>query len=207
MLAEPVFESIQGEGNHVGYPVVFIRTSGCDLRCKWCDTKYSWGAGKEYILEDELKKFKNKHLVITGGEPLLWHNQFKKFLEDNPGYIVEFETNGTISSYMKEPQYNVSPKLSSSGNKDKLRLDILKDFLRFNSYFKFVIKNDRDWEEMQDIIKKVGIPKDQVYVMPEGVQDKLVKKHAKKYIKKIIENGYKLSMRTQIWLWGKKKQR
>uniref|UniRef100_A0A7C4XUC3 7-carboxy-7-deazaguanine synthase n=1 Tax=Caldisericum exile TaxID=693075 RepID=A0A7C4XUC3_9BACT len=204
-LAEPIFESIQGEGKNIGYPAVFIRTSGCNVHCVLCDTKYSWGEGREVDIEEELKKFKNRHLVITGGEPLLWQNRWREFVKKHPDYFIEFETNGTIKPKIKNVQYNVSPKFGAIAGKDFVNLDVLKEFKKYNSYFKFVIRDEKDWERMEEIIKLVNLPKERIYVMPEGWKDRVIRKHAKKFIKKIIERGYKLSMRAQIWMWGRKR--
>ncbi len=97
-----IFSSIEGEGSLVGYPVTFIRLEGCNLRCTWCDTKYSYDTGNylELSLEEilsKVKEFKNKRVCITGGEPLFndgFDILFKTLLKE--GFFVIVETNGTL---------------------------------------------------------------------------------------------------------------
>ena len=82
---------------------------------------------------------------------------------------------------------------------------VLENLKRHNSIFKFVIKTEEDWKEMEELIKDLEISKDKIYIMPEGVTNKEVKKSALKFIEKIKEKNYNLSPRLQVWLWGKKR--
>lgn len=209
-LAEPVWLSIQGEGLNAGVPVIFIRTSGCNVLCQHCDTKYSWGQGLETDIDKEIKRFPNiKHIIFTGGEPLLRKKEIQEFIKRHKDYKFEFETNGTISplGFSPKVQFNVSPKFGRLAGKNMVNIEILKEFLKYNSYFKFVIGQDSDWDEMEDVITKVKIPANRVYIMPEGIKDWRNKMNAKKFMDKILVNNYRLSPRLQIWLWGKSKQR
>ena len=140
-----VFDSIQGEGSHAGTPCIFLRLATCNLKCAWCDTKYTWD-WENYDINTEIKEFSiyeiekiidlsNKtHLVITGGEPLLQQASLVSLLRllkskrvnesNNPNaYFIEIETNGTVipTKEMMDlvDQWNISPKTSNSLNKQK----------------------------------------------------------------------------------------
>ena len=136
-----LFYSIQGEGIYAGQPSIFIRTSGCNLRCVFghtcCDTPYSsFNPEKPAFTEDEALKAmsdivkshpKVKHLVVTGGEPLLHHKALEEFLTRAftiKDWVVTIETNGTqmplnpLAKGYKVSLYSISPKLSTSVAKD-----------------------------------------------------------------------------------------
>jgi 7-carboxy-7-deazaguanine synthase len=96
-----IFLSIQGEGLQSGLPTIFIRTTGCNLRCEWCDTQYAYNDGEELSLGEiieECKKYKTKNVCLTGGEPLLHKEEslqlIKELVEKN--FEVVVETNGAV---------------------------------------------------------------------------------------------------------------
>lgn len=139
-----IFYTLQGEGRNCGRPSIFIRSSLCNLYCRWCDTAYTWNwedtsfdhdAGKKYRREEQIVDFSTKDIiahvedfpcrnfVFTGGEPLLqekaWVSLMSEISSANADALFEIETNGTL--FPKEEfldrihQFNVSPKLSNSG--------------------------------------------------------------------------------------------
>ncbi len=139
-----IFHSIQGEGRFAGIPSIFLRLSTCNLKCSWCDTKYTWD-WENYDINKEIKEFRieeviekihgfsdTNHIVITGGEPLLQQDKLVLLLTslkekrkegDNisKNYYIEIETNGTVTP-LKEmiilvDNWNISPKTSNSDNK------------------------------------------------------------------------------------------
>lgn len=125
MKVSEIFCSIQGEGKYIGVPSIFIRFSGCNLRCIWCDTPYSsWNEEFKRLSEDEIfleiSKFKNiNHVVLTGGEPMMVKNidsfcsKLKKM-----GKFITIETAGTLSpKNVKCDLVSLSPKLSNSNPK------------------------------------------------------------------------------------------
>ncbi len=139
-----VFDSVQGEGSYTGTPCVFLRLATCNLKCAWCDTKYTWD-WEQYDINKEIKKYsvyeiakkitlsEKTHVVITGGEPLLQQENLVLLLRILKGkrekegnsktYFIEIETNGTVIP-TKEiidlvDQWNVSPKTSNSLNNQK----------------------------------------------------------------------------------------
>ena len=96
-----IFYSIEGEGIEIGRLEVFVRLSGCNLRCKWCDTKYAWEEGKEMSVDEvikEIKKYPCKSVSITGGEPLLQREEVFELVKKlkEMGYWIQINTNGTI---------------------------------------------------------------------------------------------------------------
>lgn len=94
-----IFNSIQGEGSHIGEPSTFIRTAGCNLDCPGCDSKYSWNTGTEMTIDEiihEVRKYNTRNIVITGGEPTIQLNTLDLCFElQNNGYKVSVQTNGT----------------------------------------------------------------------------------------------------------------
>lgn len=100
-IAEPLFLSVQGEGRFSGYPSYFLRFSGCNLRCVWCDTKYSWGKGIDFDL-NKLTKIKRHHFVLTGGEPMLYQDKWK-FLKK----YHEIELAGLIKKITESGEYEL----------------------------------------------------------------------------------------------------
>ena len=213
------FYSFQGEPQSQGKPAYFIRFPGCNLKCGFCDTLYASRVtkGKKVDLSHlyaEILKTNCKLIVITGGEPLLKKKEILELHRYLPeDYIFEIETNGTqypltfVGGKKREIRYNVSPKLSSSGNTLKTRFQplVLKSLLNKQSILKFVVKNLTDLKEVDGIVKVIGIPKSLVWIMPEGKRDSQVRKHALKYVNKIKEKGYSLTSRLHIWLYGQKR--
>ncbi len=172
-----IFESIQGEGKNQGVLSIFLRLAFCNLRCSFCDSKYTydnpefeWKEVKEVL--KIIKKFKSPNIVITGGEPLLWQKNLLPVVK-NIKKFIEIETNGTIIP-LKEfdkyiDQYNVSPKLSNSGEKREKRFNfkILRWFAKNKkSYFKYVIDKEGDIKEVIEQVNKLKIDKKRVYLMP-----------------------------------------
>ncbi len=170
-----IFDSVQGEGILIGVPHTFVRLSGCNLSCRWCDTKYAQAAsGKEMEPSDVLKATGPEHVCVTGGEPLLQDVAgLFKLLSEN-GKKITVETNCTI--YQNELDmfvfmYSVSPKLSSSG--ESYDDDVLKRYLKLdNAQIKLVISDDRDFTGALDIVMKYpDFVRDKVVFQPNGMCD------------------------------------
>ncbi len=148
-----IFPSIQGEGSLVGIPMLFVRLTGCNLRCTYCDTKYAYTEGNDFSVEEVLKKIRNfkfKYVEITGGEPLLQQEVYP--LIDNlvRDFNVVLETNGSILIERINSQVKIilDIKTPGSGMSDKNLLDNIK-FLKEKDEIKFVItdRNDYDWSK------------------------------------------------------------
>ena len=204
-----IFYSIQGEGPNIGKPAVFLRLGGCNLKCKWCDTKYALNSenfksilNKKII--QEIKKYPCKTVVITGGEPLLQQKGLKSLLDELKEYSFELETNGSLPLAInnKFEQINCSPKLTSSGN-----LAYLLKLLPTNKKvaYKFVIKQKSDIDEVKAFCRKYKIPKEKIWLMPEGSKKEIVLKRSIWLIGLCKKEGYNFSPRLHIILWGNKR--
>jgi 7-carboxy-7-deazaguanine synthase len=217
-----IFHSVQGEGKTVGRNVVFLRLAKCNLKCEFCDSKYSWVLGRNA----EIRKIVNyvnrtsaQGLCITGGEPLLQRDgiiELVDALADKKQFFIEIETNGTISpgeELINNPlvNFNVSPKLENSENEKKLRYnqEVLTAYanekLQHKTIYKFVITNNEDLAEVKNIITDCGINKHQVYLMPEGITEKEQTEKQEKVISLALENGWNFSPRIQVIIWNTKR--
>lgn len=222
-LAEKPFKSIQGEGMTVGRASLFIRLAGCNMKplCEWCDTKFALSKkdSKEYSvaeLQDMIEKQNISNIVFTGGEPLLYQEEIVNLIfqltygcetKDN-FYTFEIETNGLIApwDYLKDEYnitFNVSPK------RQNINIDVLKKFK--NMYtgvcFKFVIRDSAKYDDFEffqkEVIKKLDIDHEYVYLMPEGTDSKKIKKNIIDLIRfYCLKHNYNLSPRLQVMLWG-----
>jgi len=208
MKISELFTSIQGEGPNIGVPSTFIRLAGCNLRCKWCDTKYAWSEGKNISIDKIIKYIERqglKHVVITGGEPLLqkedleilcWELLFR--------YDIEIETNGTQEPLdVPVSLYSISPKLSNSGVPAKDRK--LKPFPYDNSVYKFVMSKPSDISEVLQIQKEWQISPTKIFLMPEGATKRELQKKREWVIELCKEFGFRFSPRLQIEYWGRKR--
>lgn len=158
-----VFDSIQGEGIYMGLPTTFIRLSGCNLRCTWCDTKYAFEEGQEMSIEDIASKCNKKTVCITGGEPLIQDLDPLIRLLHRGNHLVHVETNGTIRPRVVTKWlvdfWTVSPKLSNSGMESHLNpaaVSYILDHTR-EAQLKFVIESKSDLEEAM-VFSKLVMP-------------------------------------------------
>lgn len=145
-----IFYSLQGESNTVGIPTVFIRLTGCPLRCVYCDTAYAFTGGTKMGLQEimgEVGKYHTRYVTVTGGEPLaqpLCHDLMVSLLDR--GYIVSLETSGAIDVSAVDPRVIkvMDLKTPSSGELSKNRYHNLQ-YLNRHDQVKFVIGNDEDY--------------------------------------------------------------
>ena len=217
-----IFRSIQGEGVSAGTPTVFLRLAMCNLSCTWCDTKYTWDwQNYSYDQEvvtvsvDEVEKrvlaLDCPRLVVTGGEPLMQQQELAPLALSlrGRGFLCEVETNGTLapSADMAEAiaQWNVSPKLANSGNRPE-RMEVpsaLEAFARLdNAYFKFVVVEPEDVEEVRRFAKRYDLPQHRVLLMPEGTSPDVLASRGEWMAQACVENGFRFSPRLHIMLWG-----
>lgn len=153
-----IFYSLQGESTYSGLPCIFIRFSGCNLRCSWCDTTYAWSEGRKMAMEDilqEICKFPCSLVEITGGEPLLQEESIElmKVLHQNK-YRILLETNGT-QSLQNIPDYVVKivdVKCPSSGFSESFLMGNLK-YLNPADELKFVLASREDYVFALNFIK------------------------------------------------------
>ena len=222
-----IFHSLQGEGASIGTPSVFLRLALCNLVCAWCDTKYTWDWRhydyKSEVMElsyeqveENILRYGCRHLVITGGEPLLQQKGLASLVRSlkERGFSFEVETNGTIAPIPQLEQdidqWNVSPKLATSGNALHGREvpQALHAFSRLpSSYFKFVLVEGSDLEEVRLLIKKYDIPRERVILMPEGQTPEALRERGQWLSQVSIEEGFRFTPRLHILLWGDKRGR
>ena len=201
-----IYLSVQGESTHTGLPCVFIRLTGCNLRCSWCDTAYAFHEGKNMSIDEILQKVANFgiHLVeITGGEPLMQDNVYtlmRRLIES--GYKVMLETGGSISleRVPKDVIKIMDLKCPSSGEQEKNNLDNLK-LLVPHDEVKFVILDKKDYEWSRDIIKRYKI-NETAHILISPVFDKL---ELKEIVKWILKDRLPVRLQTQLHkiIWDK----
>ena len=226
MLISELFYSVQGEGLLAGGPSVFVRTSGCNLRCRWCDTPYasSEPEGEQQTVEEivaRVREYPARHAVLTGGEPML-----AKGIEDlartlkEAGYHITIETAGTI-----EPDgiacdlASLSPKLADSTpdaeqfgegwskrhEESRIQQEVLNAWaVGYSCQFKFVVSDSGDMEEIEKILKAVT-PRPEpgrVLLMPEGTDSATLQERSQIVAELCKETGYRFCPRLHIDLYG-----
>lgn len=226
MKISELFFSIQGEGELTGVPSVFVRTSGCNLRCRWCDTKYaSWKPEGENVtindLLDKVCSYPARHVVISGGEPMIAKGieEFTHLLKES-GKHITIETAGTISpNGIQCDLASLSPKLSDSTPKEgdinkewidrheskRLDYDILSEWVNsYNFQLKFVVSKEEEIKEIQNVIRRIEgkILPQKVLLMPEGIDPDTLRSRYDLLIDLCKENGYRLCHRLHIDLFG-----
>lgn len=214
-----IFYSVQGEGSLVGVPSIFVRTTGCNLRCSWCDTPYtSWNPVGEDLPIDEIlartaQYTGSRHVVITGGEPMIAPGivELAQRYRDL-GLHITFETAGTVYTPVACDLMSISPKLSNStpegtfrNQHERLRLqpDVLKRLTSEYPYqLKFVIAEDSDLAEAQAVIDAVGAAPGNVILMPEGTNAATLSERGVRIAELCKRYGYRFSPRLHVYLYG-----
>ncbi len=154
-----IFHSLQGESTRTGLPTVFIRLTGCPLRCEYCDTAYAFSGGEVLSLDDiidQVKGYQTRYVTVTGGEPLAQKNCMD-LLERlcDQGYSVSLETSGAMDVSGVNPKVIkiMDVKTPASGEEEKNRVENLK-YLNPHDEIKFVICNRQDYEWAKSIMEK-----------------------------------------------------
>ncbi|HSU58575.1 MAG TPA: 7-carboxy-7-deazaguanine synthase QueE [Bryobacteraceae bacterium] len=225
MKIAEIFYSIQGEGMLVGVPSVFVRTSGCNLRCTWCDTPYtSWQPEGETQSIDEtagiVEAFDAGHVVVTGGEPMIAPEivELTKRLRD-AGLHITIETAGTVYARVECDLMSISPKLSNStplereggrwaAQHERLRYqpDILRRLMSDYPYqLKFVVAQPEDMSEIEAMRNDLRAPASTIVLMPEGTRPDVIRERGLWLAEICKSTGYRYSPRLHIDLWGDKR--
>lgn len=223
MWISEIFFSIQGEGLLAGVPSVFVRTSGCNLRCVWCDSPYtSWEPeGRALSLEQilaQVQGYSARHVVLTGGEPLLApeiENLCKAVT--HAGYHLTVETAGTVFKPIRCDLVSLSPKLSNSTPRQReegrfalrheqtrLQPEVLRAFLQgYDCQLKFVLDHPEDLIEVQTLLAQLpAVPADRVLLMPQGVTQEALAERASWLVELCKRHGYRYCPRLHIELFG-----
>jgi 7-carboxy-7-deazaguanine synthase len=214
--------SVQGEGVNIGKPAVFLRLGLCNLKCIWCDTKYTWDwqtyNPKEQLIEmpledieQEILRYNRKYLVVTGGEPMIQQNLLIPLLENlkKDDFFIEVETNGTMIPDQLllnlVDHWSVSPKLQNSGNSQSLR-EVPECYKLFagmtSSHFKYVIQREEDFKEMQTLADKYDLVPERIVLMPEAQNKENLLDRSRWLVELCKAYGYIFSTRLHILLWG-----
>ena len=219
MHISEIFYSLQGEGFLAGVPSVFIRLTGCPLRCRWCDTKYAWSkeAGRQYGVDDivgTVQKWPCKYVVITGGEPMIDPDLPRLVSElKTPGKHITIETAGI--AYIPDipcDLMSISPKLSNSVPEDaklaaihkdsKLDIAVLEELIDHYDYqLKFVVDSVNDLPEIQELLDKINnVDNEKVMLMPQAAtrDEFLAKSPMVADMCKLV--GFAFSQRLQVLL-------
>ncbi|NHI90864.1 MAG: 7-carboxy-7-deazaguanine synthase QueE [Candidatus Lokiarchaeota archaeon] len=209
MMINEIFFSIQGEGNKIGIPTIFIRFSGCNLDCSYCDTDHQQGTmmSVDRIIE-EIKKYPVKEVCITGGEPLIQLKPLKLLilkLRQNE-FVITIETNGSFYNEIFEHVDLVSFDVKLPSSHVKTDLSLIKFLNPENTQLKFVIGNlEEDYEIAKRIILTDYISKEkkfQIIFMPvsEGKTQYTAKdyKLLKAITDKVLEDQLKVKVLPQL---------
>jgi 7-carboxy-7-deazaguanine synthase len=224
MRIAEIFYSIQGEGLLAGVPSIFIRTSGCNLRCHWCDTPYaSWRPeGPEMSVPEILQKISAwncRHVVLTGGEPMIAPDlpELAATLKKE-GKHITIETAGTIApNNISCDLASISPKLSNStpsSEQDRawskkheaarLQPEVIAEWIRnYPFQLKFVVSTENDLAEIKDLLSRLPpVPLHQILLMPEGIDVKMLADRSPWLVEICKREGFRFCPRLQIELFG-----
>jgi 7-carboxy-7-deazaguanine synthase len=225
-----IFHSVQGEGLLLGVPSVFVRTSGCNLRCRWCDTPYaSWNPeGEEMTLEEIVQRvtaYDCPHVVITGGEPMVASGiRELALMLKTAGLHITIETAATIlPEGIACDLGSLSPKLADSTpsveqagawsarhEEARYRPEVIRQWLqRYDCQLKFVISQPEQLTEIEELLNEVGtisgFTRDRVLLMPEGTDVRALQEKAPVLAELCIEHGFRYAPRLHIDLFGNTK--
>jgi 7-carboxy-7-deazaguanine synthase len=205
----------------VGVPSFFIRTSGCNLRCAWCDTPYtSWKPeGAEMTLEAilaEARLYPARHAVVTGGEPMIAPGIEELTARVRAaGMHITVETAGTVFKPVACDLMSISPKLANStpegpwrAQHERLRMqpEVLRRLMAEYEYqLKFVIAEPGDMEEVRALVGALRAPADRVILMPEGTEAGLLRERSLWLAEICKSENYRFSPRLHVDLYGNRR--
>jgi 7-carboxy-7-deazaguanine synthase len=216
-----IFHSIQGEGSLVGVPSVFVRASGCNLRCAWCDTPYtSWHPeGDDWTLARilaEVDTYPARHVVVTGGEPMIAREivELTRGLRAG-GRHITIETAGTVFAPVACDLMSISPKLANSTpagewaeRHERLRIqpDVVRRLMADYDYqLKFVVTQPEDLAEVRDLTRALDADAAKVILMPEGIDAAVLRERGVWLAEICKQEGFRFSPRLHVELWGNRR--
>lgn len=226
MKIADIFFSIQGEGRLSGVPSAFVRTTGCPLRCVWCDTDYtSWHpSGESWTIErilSQLSTFSTRHVVVTGGEPLIAPGieELCAALRAG-GYHITIETAAVVFKETDCDLFSISPKLSNSiphereggrwavrHDRQRLRLEVIQALMDRGDYqLKFVVERIEDVAEARAIVDRLrGVEAAKVLLMPQGISREELERRGAWLVEVCKQHGFRYSPRLHIELFGNRR--
>jgi len=201
-----IFYSLQGEARESGLPTVFVRLTGCPLRCTYCDSEYAFHGGERMTLEQILQQVKGhpaRHVCVTGGEPLAQPNclPLLQILCDE-GYAVSLETSGAMLVDQVDPRVSrvVDLKTPASGEKHRNRMENMQVLTR-DDQIKFVICDRSDYEWARFTLDQYNLPERVGEVLFSPGYEQL---QARQLAEWILADGLPVRMQLQMHklLWG-----
>ena len=227
MKVSEIFHSIQGEGKLVGVPSVFVRASGCNLRCTWCDTPYaSWDPEGEELsvhrIIEQVAAHDTRHVVLTGGEPMIMPEiEGLAAALKQRGHHVTIETAATVFKPVALDLASLSPKLSNSTphdreggrfaaahEKQRITVNVIQQFIDHSPDFqlKFVVSAPADLAEIEQLLDQLrGWRADDVQLMPEGIDAETLSSRMDWMSENCKKKGYRLSPRLHVMLYGNRR--
>ena len=221
MKIAEIFYSVQGEGSLVGVPSVFVRTSGCNLRCSWCDTPYtSWQPeGEERTLAEIVAQVEGhpaRHVVVTGGEPMIAPEivELTGMLHDR-GRHITIETAGTVFQPVTCDLMSISPKLANSTPEgrwaqqhERLRIQpevLARLMAAYEHQLKFVIAAPGDLDEVERLVADLHADRSKVILMPEGIDAAALRERGAWVVEACKQRGFRFSPRLHVELYGNRR--
>ena len=223
MRIAELFHSIQGEGKLTGVPSAFIRVSGCNLRCAWCDTPYaSWEPeGPDMTPADIVEQvagFPARHVVVTGGEPMMMPDvtDLTRRLRVR-GLHITIETAATVYRDVECDLASLSPKLANSTPRDRdgerfakvheqnrINLTVIQRFMdTFDHQLKFVVDRPDDMDEIEEILAGLrGVVPSNVLLMPQGVERAGLDEKGRWVAELCKSRGFRFCPRLHIMVYG-----
>lgn len=226
MFISEIFYSVQGEGELTGVPSVFVRTSGCNLRCAWCDTPYaSWRPEGETVpveaVLEQVLSYPASHVVLTGGEPMAAREMplLAARLRE-AGKHITIETAGTLPpAGIACDLASISPKLANSTplagriveewrqrhERTRFQPEVIREWIAAYPFqLKFVVEKADDLTEIRATVAAVGgeVPPWKVLLMPQGTEETTLRARERVILEACKSEGYRFCNRLHIRLFG-----
>ncbi|MDQ3474277.1 MAG: radical SAM protein [Acidobacteriota bacterium] len=202
-----IFKSIQGESTHAGRPCIFVRLTGCPMRCVWCDSEYTFTGGDHISIDavlEQVKSLGGKLVEVTGGEPLAQKEGFK-LIERlcDEGYEVLVETGGFVSTADVDPRAKVilDVKCPASGEELRNHWPNLERLRHDQDEVKFVIADEADWEYARELIVRLDLEKRAKAILISPAWDAV---DLQQLAQSIVASGLDVRMQLQLhkYIWG-----